>query len=70
MLNKYLCIEWHITGTQNINVCMVVVRSLVINNMLHNHHFTVSYSVNILNGSCQKLLNDKKVLNKFSLING
>lgn len=66
MLNKYLCIEWHITGTQNTNVCMVMVRSLVINNQLYDHHFTECYNVNILNGSYQKLLNDKKVLNKFS----
>lgn len=51
---------------------MVMVRPLVINNMLCDHHFTVCYNVNTLNGCYQKLLNvnDKWVLNKFSWING
>lgn len=36
---------------------MVMVRPLVINSMPHDHHFTVYYNLNILNGSFQKLFN-------------
>lgn len=49
-----------------------MVRPLVINNTLHDHYFTVCCNVNILNESCQKLLdlvNDKQVPKKFSWIN-
>lgn len=36
---------------------MVMVRPLVINSLLRDHHFTACYNVNTLNGSYQKLLN-------------